>query len=83
MWHDNILLNEEKTPSSDLSPEQILQAFFCKLWMEAVRRRQGELPAESTPENDAARLRCSTVIRQLQRGTWDRASALMCSATLE
>ena len=39
--------------------------------------------AESTPENDAARLRYSTLIRQLQRGKWDRASALMCSATLE
>ena len=50
--------------------------------MEAVRRRQGELPAESTPENDAARLRYSTLIRQLQRGAWDRASALMCAATL-
>ena len=83
VWLDHILLTEEKSAASELSPEKILQGFLRKLWMEAVRRRQGELPAESTPENDAARLRCSTVIRQLQRGTWDRASALMCSATLE
>ena len=83
VWLDHILLTEEKSASSELAPELILQGFLRKLWMEAVRRRQGELPAESTPENDAARLRYSTVIRQLQRGKWDRASALMCSATLE
>lgn len=83
VWLDHILLTEEKSASSELAPEQILQGFLRKLWMEAVRRRQGELPAESTPENDAARLRYSTLIRQLQRGKWDRASAIMCSATLE
>ena len=82
VWLDHILLNEEKSVSSELSPEKILQGFLRKLWMEAVRRRQGELPAESTPENDAARLRYSTLIRQLQRGVWDRARALMCPATL-
>ena len=82
VWLDHILLNEEKSVSSELSPEKILKDFLRKLWMEAVRRRQGELPAESTPENDAARLRYSTLIRHLQRGTWDRARALMSPATL-
>ena len=75
-------MTEEKSASSELSPEKILKDFLRRLWMEAVRRRQGELPAESTPENDAARLHYSTVIRQLQRGTWDRACALMCADTL-
>ena len=82
VWLDHILLTEEKSASSELSPEKILKDFLRRLWMEAVRRRQGELPAESTPENDAARLHYSTVIRQLQRGTWDRACALMCADTL-
>ena len=50
--------------------------------MEAVRRCQGELPAESTPENDMARLRYSTLIRKLQRGAWNAACGLMCAATL-
>jgi hypothetical protein len=83
VWLDHILLTEEKSASSELAPEQILQGFLRKLWMEAVRRRQGELPAASTPENDAARLRYSTRIRKLQRSAWDNASTLMCSATLE
>ena len=82
VWLDHILLTEEKSASSELSPEKILKDFLRRLWMEAVRRRQGELPAESTPENDAARLHYSTVIRQLQRGTWGRACALMCADTL-
>ena len=82
VWLDDILLTEEKSVSSELSPEKILKDFLRRLWMEAVRRRQGELPAESTPENDAARLRYSTVIRQLQRGAWDRVRALMCADTL-
>ena len=83
VWLDNILLTEEKSVSSELSPEKILQDFLRRLWMEAVRRRQGELPAASTPENDAARLRYSTLIRQLQRGAWTRVRVLMCPATLE
>ena len=82
VWLDHILLNEEKSTSCELSPEQILQGFLRKLWMEAVRRRQGELPAESTQENDMARLRYSTNIRHLQRDKWERASALMRTETL-
>lgn len=82
VWLDHILLNEEKSASCELPLEQILQGFLRKLWMEAVRRRQGELPAESTPENDVARLRYSTTIRQMQRGKWDRVRELMCADTL-
>ena len=82
VWLDHILLTEEKSAASELSPEKILQDFLRKLWMEAVRRRQGELPAESTPENDMARLRYSTLIRKLQRSAWNTARALMCPATL-
>ena len=82
VWLDHILLTEEKSAASELSPEKILQDFLRKLWMEAVRRCQGELPAESTPENDMARLRYSTLIRKLQRGAWNAACGLMCAATL-
>ena len=82
VWLDHILLNEEKSASCELSPEQILQGFLRRLWMEAVQRRQGELPAASSPENDMARLRYSTNIRKLQRMDWERARALMRTETL-
>ena len=51
--------------------------------MEAVRRRQGALPAESTPENDLRRLNYSTCIRRLQRDPWKKASSLMTPAVLD
>jgi hypothetical protein len=82
VWLDHILLNEERSAPCELSPEQILQGFLRRLWMEAVQRRQGELPAASSPENDMARLRYSTDIRKLQRMDWERASALMRTETL-
>ena len=62
---------------TELTPERILQDVLRQLWMEAVRRRQGALPAESTPENDLQRLNYSTCIRRLQRDSWNKASALM------
>ena len=76
----SIIELSEKTGASELSPEKILQDFLRRLWMEAVRRRQGELPAASSPENDVVRLQYSTLIRKLQRGDWERVSALMRTA---
>ena len=67
---------------SELPPERILQDLLRQLWMSAVRRRQGELPAVSNPENDLRRLTLSSHIRLLQRAPWSRASALMVPSTL-
>ena len=76
-WLNAILMSNDRSGLSELSPERILQDFLRQLWMEAVRRRQGSLPAESTPENDLRRLNYSTCIRRLQRDPWTKASALM------
>ena len=76
-WLNAILMTNDRSGLSELSPERILQDFLRQLWMEAVRRRQGALPSESTPENDLKRLNYSTCIRRLQRDTWKKASALM------
>ena len=81
-WLDKILLTNERSALSELPPDRILKDFLRQLWMEAVRRRQGELPAESTPENDILRLRYSTLIRHLQRDTWERAVPHMTLASL-
>lgn len=81
-WLDHMLLNEDKSAFSELSPEEILKNLLRRLWMDAVQRRQGELPAVSSPENDLARLRYSTDIRKLQRLDWKSASALMRPETL-
>lgn len=82
VWLDDILLGNERTNMSELPPERILQDLLRQLWMSAVRRRQGELPAVSNPENDLRRLTLSSHIRLLQRAPWPKASALMVAATL-
>ncbi|MDO5317652.1 MAG: DNA primase [bacterium] len=82
VWLDDILLGNERTNMSEIPPERILQDLLRQLWMSAVRRRQGELPAVSNPENDLRRLTLSSHIRLLQRAPWPRASALMVPATL-
>ena len=81
-WLDGILLGNERSNMSEMPPEAILQGLLRKLWIAAVRRRQGELPAASTPENDLRRLTLSGHARLLQRAPWPKASALMVAATL-
>ena len=82
-WLNEILLSNNRSGLSELSSERILQDFLRQLWMEAVRRRQGALPAESSAESDLKRLNYSTCIRRLQRDPWKKASALMTPAVLD
>jgi len=81
-WLDGILLGDAGAELSELPPARILQDLLRQLWIAAVRRRQGELPAASTPENDVRRLTLSSHARLLQRAPWPRASALMTVSTL-
>lgn len=81
-WLDDILLGNNREGLSELPPERILQDLLRQLWIAAVRRRQGELPAASTPENDVRRLVLSSNARLLQRAPWAKATTLMVSATL-
>ena len=76
-WLDRILLGKDRSGLSEMSAEIILQSLIRKLWIEAIRRRQGELPALSTPENDRRRLELSQQARVLQRLPWERALELM------
>jgi len=82
-WLDAILLGQERAGLSEMTPEAILQTLLRRIWMAAVRRRQGELPAASTAENDARRLRFSQVARQIERWPWARVVELMDLKTLE
>lgn len=81
-WLDGILLGNERSGMSEMSPGEILQGLLRKLWIAAVRRRRGELPAASSPENDLRRLTLSSRARLLQQAPWAKASALMVPATL-
>ena len=81
-WLDAILLGQARTELSELSAERILQDLLRQLWVAAIRRRQGRLPAASSPENDRLRLALSSNARRIQRAPWPQAVALMTPATL-
>lgn len=81
-WLDGILLGTARACLSELEPQRILQDLLRQLWIAAIRRRQGELPAASSSENDRRRLTFSSHMRIVQRAPWVRASTLMVSATL-
>ncbi len=77
-WLDGRILNSnERAAMSELPPERILKNFLRDFWVSAYERRRGMLPAESTPENDARRMRCTGTVRRLKALPWETASALM------
>lgn len=81
-WLDPILLGQERSNLSEMSPEAILQMLLRRLWIAAVHRRRGDLPAASDPENDLRRLRYSQVARQIERLPWSRVVELLDEKTL-
>lgn len=76
-WLDGILLCQQRSGLSEMPAEAILQQLLRKLWGAAVKRRQGDLPAVSTPENDTRRLQLSQQARLIRTAPWNRAVELM------
>ena len=81
-WLDALMLGKGGTGLSEVSVEEQFQKLLRQIWMAAVRRRQGALPAASSPDVDRLRLQFSATIRQLQRAPWPKASGLMSPALL-
>ena len=81
-WLNDILMANDRSSLSELPPERIAQDFLRQMWMAAVRRRRGELPAASSTENDLRRLNYSTAIRHLQRDPWPEAARMMDASLL-
>jgi len=69
-WFDAVLLGGGKSESSAMSPTDILQDFVRNLWVEALKRRRGELPAAGDAAADAERMRLSMDIKCLPRIKW-------------
>lgn len=71
-WMDKILVRTEKTLFSERKPQEIAREFARKIWSEAVKRKLGELNAESTPENDRLRLEYSMLSRLFTNFPWEK-----------
>ena len=69
-WFDGILQSMEKTAPSELSATDILQDFVRSIWIEALKRMRGGLPANGDPEADMKRMRISADLKRLARARW-------------
>ena len=78
-----VLATRGKTAFSELPPERVMQDFLRALWSAEASRRLGELPAESTPENDTRRLAYSLLARRYAKSPWGSVAALMDLAVLD
>jgi len=69
-WFGDILQETRKSESSELAATDILQDFVRAIWIEALKRMRGELPASGDVEADMKRLRITTDLKRLARARW-------------
>ena len=69
-WFNGVLEETGKSATSELSATDILQDFVRSLWIEALKRMRGGLPASGDAEADVRRMRISTDLKRLARARW-------------
>ena len=76
-WFDRILIEGGKAQASELSAFDNLRNFVRTLWMAAMRRRRGSLPATGGPEVEMERLRLSVAAKRLASVKWHSAKEMI------
>ena len=76
-WFDSILLNGGRTQSSGLSATDILQDFVRAIWVEALKRERGELPANGDPDADIRRMQISMDLKLLASARWHKVKEMI------
>ena len=76
-WFDRILLEGGKAQASELTAIDNLKNFVRTLWMAAMRRRRGSLPATGGPEVEMERLRLSVAAKRLASVKWHSAKEMI------
>ena len=69
-WFDGVLMETEKSASSELDATDILQDFVRAIWIDALKRMRGGLPASGDAEAEIKRLRITTDLKRLARARW-------------
>lgn len=70
VWFDAILLGGGKTQASNMSAAGILQEFVRVLWIEALKRERGGLPANGDDTADLRRMQISMDLKRLSSARW-------------
>jgi DNA primase len=69
---DSLLNHKHKMLcSTEATAEEAVQDIIRRLWILHYRKEQGNLPAESTTENDMQRLNLSCLIKKIETGAWE------------
>ena len=82
-WFSNIVFSDKTTDMGDRDAAALFRDFLRSLWITAVRRRIGEMPADSSPENDRARLGLQMLVHVFRSAPWERAAQKMTASVLE
>ena len=76
-WFDRILREGGKAQASELTAVDNLKNFVRTLWMAAMRRRRGALPAVGGPDAEMERLRLSVAAKRLASVKWHTAKEMI------
>ena len=69
-WFGDILRETRMSESCGMPATDILQDFVRAVWIEALKRMRGALPASGDAEADVRRMRISTDLKRLARARW-------------
>lgn len=73
-----LLVNRQKMLSArESTPEEAARDLVLAIWVARIRQMRGRLDADSTPENDAERLRLSCLIKTLETQPWEKVQSLI------
>ena len=81
-WFSDVVFSEKSTQIGERDAATLFRDFLRSAWVAAVRRRLGEMPADSSPENDRARLGLQMLVHTFQRAPWERAAQKMSLSSL-
>ncbi|MBQ6137495.1 MAG: hypothetical protein IJI73_09015, partial [Kiritimatiellae bacterium] len=69
-WFDSVLLSAGKAQASSFRPVDVLQEFVRNLWIDALKRRRGDLAADGGRETDEERMKISMDLKRFQQAKW-------------
>ena len=72
-WFSDIVFSDKTTQIGERDAPTLFRDFLRSAWVAAVRRRLGAMPADSSPENDRARLELQMLVHTFQRAPWELA----------
>ena len=81
-WFSDIVFSDKSTQMGERDAATLFRDFLRSAWVAAVKRKIGEMPVDSSPEGDRARLGLQMLVHTFQRAPWERAAQKMALSSL-